>query len=416
MRICHVAPELLPVPPIKGGAIERWVRDAAVRLAGRGHEVHVISRDRGDGAVTDTIDGVNYHYVAIPRWLDHGRAAALFRGAWYYLAVRRVLSRLSPEIVHHHSRPAGLWLSHPAGSTSRLVISLHSMDYGWGFGYRAWDRRWFARGLGMAARVLCVSKFIERHTTERYPAVRDSVTTVYNGVDGNLFAPQDLKTPGPQDPKTAGPQDPKTAGPQDPKTSRPQDLRILYVGRVEARKGVKVLVDAFEQVISKRSSNARLRIVGPHSYWDAQPSGYYAEIKARCDANDRIELRGPTYVDTELAEIYRDAAVSVVPSTFPEALGLTSIEAQASGTPVVVSDAGGLPETVAPGVSGLVFANGNVEQLGDAVLGLLNAEPRRAAMAVAARQWAMQTFSWETIASELEAAYTAALQAPRAAA
>ena len=49
MRICHVAPELLPVPPTRGGAIERWIRDAAVRLAARGHEVHVISRDHGDG-------------------------------------------------------------------------------------------------------------------------------------------------------------------------------------------------------------------------------------------------------------------------------------------------------------------------------------------------------------------------------
>ena len=34
MRICHVAPELLPVPPTTGGAIERWIRDAAVRLHG----------------------------------------------------------------------------------------------------------------------------------------------------------------------------------------------------------------------------------------------------------------------------------------------------------------------------------------------------------------------------------------------
>ena len=33
MKICHVAPELLPVPPTKGGAIERWIRDAATRLA-----------------------------------------------------------------------------------------------------------------------------------------------------------------------------------------------------------------------------------------------------------------------------------------------------------------------------------------------------------------------------------------------
>ena len=395
MKICHVAPELLPVPPIKGGAIERWVRDAAVRLARRGHEVHVISRDRGDAAVTDTIDGVTYHYIAIPAWLDQGRAAALFRGVWYYLAVRRVLARLVPEIVHHHSRPSGLWLSHPSGSRSRLLISLHSMDYGWGFGYRGWDRRLFARGLSMTSRVLCVSKFIERHTAERYPGVRASLTTIYNGVDGDLFQPR--------------------VGNRESGAGRLAPT-ILYVGRVETRKGVKVLVDAFEQVVSKRAPTARLRIVGPHSYWDAQPSGYYAEIKARCVANDRIELRGPTYIDSELAEVYRDAVVSVVPSTFPEALGLTSIEAQASGTPVIVSDSGGLPETVAPGESGLVFASGNVQQLGDAVLSLLESEPRRAAMATAARRWAIQRFSWETIAAELEAAYTAALRAPGAAA
>ena len=388
MRICHVAPELLPVPPSKGGAIERWIRDAAVRLTARGHEVHVISRGRGDAATKDTIDGVQYHYLTIPAWLDRGRAAALFRGLWYYLAVRRVLARLSVDVVHHHSRPAGLWLSHPAASRARLIISLHSMDYGWGFGYRAWDRRLFARGLSMASRVLCVSHFIERHTVERYPGVRASVTTVYNGVDCELFKPQATS----------------------PKPPSPQAPVVLYVGRVEARKGVQVLVDAFEQRISPRMPQARLRIVGPHSYWDAQPSGYYAAIKARCDANDRIELRGPTYVDAELADVYRDAAVSVVPSTFPEALGLTSIEAQASGTPVVVSDAGGLPETVSPGVSGLVFENGNADQLADAVLSLLESAPRRAAMADAARHWAMQKFSWDTIAAELERVYADVVQ------
>jgi len=384
MRICHVAPELLPVPPIKGGAIERWIRDAADRLAARGHELHVVSRDRGDGVVEDAIGGVRYHYVTIPAWLDRGRAAALFRGLWYYLAVRRVLSRLSLDVVHHHSRPAGLWLSRPRGSRARLIISLHSMDYGWGFGYRAWDRRLFARGLATASRVLCVSQFIERHTVERYPEVRASVTTLYNGVDCELFHPATT-------------------------SANPAAQVVLYVGRVEARKGVKVLVDAFEQFISKRAPEASLRIVGPHSYWDAQPSGYYAALKARCDLNPRIELRGPTYNDQELAQVYRDATVSVVPSTFPEALGLTSLEAQASGTPVVVSDTGGLPETVSPGHSGLVFANGSVEQLATAVLDLLESEPRRAVMAVAARRWALQKFSWDTIASELERVYEHAL-------
>jgi spore coat protein SA len=388
MRICHVAPELLPVPPTKGGAIERWIRDAAGRLAGRGHEVHVIARDHGDGVASQVIDGVRYHFVRIPPAIDRGRLAGLLRGLWYYLHVRGLLTRIAPEIVHHHSRPAGLWLSAPPRLAARYIISLHSMDYGWGFGHRAWDRRFFRRGLALASRVLCVSNFIARHTVERFPGVRRAVTTVYNGVDGKVFTPA---------------------------AEGGLPLRattILYVGRIEERKGVKLLVDAFEGSISRRDPDARLLLVGPHSYWDAQPSGYYRTLADRCAANPRIELRGPTYHDDELSELYRHATVSVVPSVFPEALGLTSLEAQASGVPVVVSDSGGLPETVSAGESGIVFATGNAEQLADAVVSLLHAEPRRRSMAAAARVWVMSRFSWDVIAEQLERVYAESLAEP----
>lgn len=376
MKICHVAPELLPVPPTKGGAIERWIRDAAVRLVRRGHEVHVISRDHGDGASSMTEAGVHYHFVSIPPRLDSGVAAAVARGLWYYARVRTVLLSLQPDIVHHHSRPAGLWFCRGIG---RSVISMHSMDYGWGFGYRGWDRPLFTRGLQAASRVFCVSDFIRRHTVERYPSIAAKAVTVYNGVDGDRFTPRE-------------------SGLQETET-------VLYVGRVEERKGVHVLLDAFERVISPRRPQARLRIVGPSSYWKRGDNGYYDTLEKRCAANARIDLHGPTYDDAELAERYRSGDVSVVPSTFPEALGLTSLEAQASGVPVVVSDSGGLPETVAAGRSGFVFANGNSEQLGELVVDLLGNVARRQSMGVAAREWAMTTFSWDVIAARLEAEY-----------
>jgi glycosyltransferase involved in cell wall biosynthesis len=313
-------------------------------------------------------------------------AAVMFRGPWYYAAVRRALSRIAPDVVHHHSRPAGLWISAARSTAGRHVISLHSMEYGWAFGYGGWDRRLFHRGLAAADRVVCVSRFICRHVVERYPELSDRTLTVYNGVDGATFCP-------------------------GPHASAAAPPTILYVGRVEERKGVHVLLDAFERHISPRLPDARLRIVGPHSYWNAQPSPYFTDVAARCARHPRIELRGPTYVDDELARLYRDAAVSVVPSVFPEALGLTSIEAQASGVPVVVSNAGGLPETVSPGESGLVCERGNHKELADAVLELLTDEPRRHAMATAARAWAMARFSWDVIAAQLEDVYETVLAA-----
>ena len=383
MRICHVAPELLPVPPTKGGAIERWIRDAAGRLAGRGHELHVISRDHGDGATSMSQGGVNYHFVNIPPRLDSGLPAAVARGLLYYTRVRSIVSTVKPDVVHHHSRPAGLWL---CGGPWRSVISLHSMEYGWGFGYRGWDRPLFTRGLQAASRVLCVSDFIRQHTVERYPSIATMATTVYNGVDADTFTPREQ--------------------------GRDGQPTVLYVGRVEERKGVHVLLDAFERLISPRVPDARLRIVGPASYWKRGDNGYYDTLSKRCTANPRIDLRGPTYDDVELSEIYRSATVAVVPSTFPEALGLTSLEAQASGVPVVVSDAGGLPETVSPGRSGFVFANRNAEQLGELVVDILGNQARRRSMSLAAREWAAATFSWDVIAARLESEYGGVLSAP----
>ena len=393
MKICHVAPELLPVPPTKGGAIERWIRDAATVLAARGHDVHVMSRDHGDDRASETIDGVRYHYVRVPPAIDRGLPAVMLRGLWHYEGARRVLAAIGPDIVHHHSRPAGLWLSKGGAPTARHVISLHSMEYGWAFGYAGWDRRVFNWGFDAATRVLGVSNFIRAHAEERYPRIRSKSRTVYNGVDGKLFRPEG-------DPAFAK----ATAG-------KPDDYPILYVGRVEERKGVHVLVDAFEQVISKQRPNARLRIVGPHSYWDAKLSPYYQALVDRCRNNPRIELLGPTYDDQALAAIYRESACTVVPSVFPEALGLTALEAQASGVPVVVSNAGGLPETVSAGKSGLVFDNGNANQLAEAVLSIIGNPDRRRSMGTAARAWVMATFSWDVIASELERTYVEAMAA-----
>lgn len=379
-----MAPELLPVPPDKGGAIERWIRDAARLLARRGHDVHVVSRDHGDGARERQIDGVTYHFVRIPAALDRGQPAVIARGAWYFNRAAAVVARLAPQIVHHHSRPASVYALRRRAPRARHVLSLHSMRYGWSCVYAGADRSIFRAAFRACARVLPVSDFIKRHALEHYPELEGKIATLYNGVDGCLFRP-----------RASG--DPVAA-------AHAGDRAILYVGRVEERKGVNVLLDAFERMRAG-GGTARLRIVGPHSYWSPSPSSFYASFAERCRLLGGVELCDPTYVDEELAAIYRSATVSVVPSVFPEALGLTSLEAQASGVPVIVSNAGGLPETVNPQESGLVVEHSNADALASAMLTLLGDPIRTREMGHRARAWAMDRFSWDRIASQLEAVY-----------
>src|SRR5207302_4105673 len=101
------------------------------------------------------------------------------------------------------------------------------MQYGWSFGYTAFDRVLFRPAFRACARALCVSDFIRQHAVAAFPELGTKATTLYNGVDGETFHP------------AAGGRVP--AGPPT----------ILYVGRVEHRKGVHVLLDAFEGTIRR---------------------------------------------------------------------------------------------------------------------------------------------------------------------
>jgi len=127
--------------------------------------------------------------------------------------------------------------------------------------------------------------------------------------------------------------------------------------------------------------------------------------------------------EAELPLLYRRARVFVLPSvertiygrTVPisELLGLTLLEAMASGTPVVASRVGGVPEIVEDGVTGFLVPPGDVEALRDRLAYLL-AHPRQAArLGAAAREHVLARFTWQACAERCLAAY-ADLLAPAA--
>jgi glycosyltransferase involved in cell wall biosynthesis len=113
--------------------------------------------------------------------------------------------------------------------------------------------------------------------------------------------------------------------------------------------------------------------------------------------------------------LYRRAAVVVLPSVqvtcygkrvgISELLGLTVLEAMASGTPVVCSRIGGLPEVVEDGETGFLVTPGDVDELHDRLATLLADRSLAARMGRAARDAALSRFTWQACAARCLAAY-----------
>ncbi|HKV26032.1 MAG TPA: glycosyltransferase [Candidatus Acidoferrum sp.] len=117
------------------------------------------------------------------------------------------------------------------------------------------------------------------------------------------------------------------------------------------------------------------------------------------------------YVNEEQYQsiIYSAADIFVIPS-LQEAFGQTALESMACGTPVVGSDAGGIPELVRDGVTGLLFPAGDPRALAEALGRLIESEGLRAAMGAEARRMAMREYSIEIQARRYSELYARMLE------
>lgn len=164
------------------------------------------------------------------------------------------------------------------------------------------------------------------------------------------------------------------ASPAVPKVADPDDrdpFTIGFAGRWTPEKGVDVLVEAFARVVLEEP-RTRLLLLGDGD----ERRGIEARVAA-LGLEERVESPG-WLPRTEAEDRLRGVAVQAVPSLWEEPFGLVAAEALMRGTPVVVSDTGGLSEVVEQGRSGWTVPPGDVEALAGALLGVL-ADPEGAA-------------------------------------
>ncbi len=169
---------------------------------------------------------------------------------------------------------------------------------------------------------------------------------------------------------------------------------IVYLGRIKAYKRVDVIIRAMH-AIRQRISGARLVIIGSG---DGLPA--LRKLTDTLSLSEGIVKFAGFVSEEEKVEYLRKAWVAV--NTSPkEGWGIVGMEAQACGTPVVVSDAPGLRESVIDGETGYLFQFGDVVELADKVSQLLESPEKRAQMGSTAARWA-EKFTWDKAAEDTD--------------
>jgi phosphatidyl-myo-inositol alpha-mannosyltransferase len=191
------------------------------------------------------------------------------------------------------------------------------------------------------------------------------------------------------------------APPTGPKP-RSDELRVLFVGRPEERKGLPVLLQAFEGLIEHVP--ARLTVIGSTDE-DVEPYLADPASEARIDALGSVS--GP-----ELWRHLHESDVLCAPSLAGESFGMVLTEAFAAGTPVIASAIAGYSDVVTEGADGLLVPPADPQRLAEE-LQLLYVQPRRReALGRAARESAKR-YAWPRVAAQVEEVYEEVQRTPQ---
>ncbi len=181
----------------------------------------------------------------------------------------------------------------------------------------------------------------------------------------------------------------------------PGRLEVLFVGRADERKGLPVLLRAFEALAEHVPT--RLVAVGVTTEEIARHLPDPAIL-------ERIDARGGVNQE-RLWQAYREADVLCAPSLSGESFGMVLTEAFASGTPVLASAIAGYSDVVSDGSDGMLIPPGDPQRLAEELQRLYHDPARVARMGSEARESA-ERYSWSRIAGRIECIYERALAVP----
>lgn len=369
MHMALICTEKLPVPAVRGGAIQTYI-DGVLPFLKAHHSITVVGRT--DPSLPDRQWAGGVRYVRIPA--DAG-ADSYADGVAAFLAGERW------DVVECFNRPAFVERFACAAPGARLVLSMHNEM----FQPERLPTQKAQRILDRVDAVVTISDFIGQGIARLYPEAAPKLRTIRSGVDLQRFNP----APHPAE---------QVLRARYGLGERPV---ILSVGRLSAKKGIHLVLEAMEWV-RLTHPDAVLLQVGSRWYGRDDEDEYVRSVKRQADRlGDAVRLTG--YVPyAEMDGFFALADLFVCASQWEEPLARVHYEAMAAGLPLISTDRGGNAEVVEDGVNGfLVRPHDRAECFAAAMQSLLDNPGLRRRMGERGRFMAEANFNWERVAREL---------------
>ena len=356
------------------GGVTEHVHHTARELRERGHDVTIVTSRFRQGEAENAPGVVRIGYnLMIP-----------FNGAFVDLAVglrlkaqlRSLMRAYAFDLVHIHAPivPTLPLLALEAAECTR-VGTFHTT--GGPSRLLEWTRGWLDPIVSRLDSRIAVSDTAREFAARYFPG---EYRVIPNGVDVVRFHPAAAPIEAFRDPRYDN---------------------LLFVGRLDPRKGVQLLLDCMPEVVERTSGRARLLLVGD-SYLRLK---YQASVPHSMRRHIHFLGHVPSH---ELPRWYATGDVFVSPATGNESFGIVLLEAMASGCPVVASDIPGYRSVVQPDVNGVMFTPGSSESLADALVKLVNDPERRQLLSQRGRTRALE-FAWPRVTDQIEAVYREAI-------
>lgn len=376
-KIAVVTPGSFIIPSGRSSSVERVIE-----------KIVPLASDRLD----ITVFGKRGEHVNVREKIGDVPCIRVAEGTTYYPSILSHLKSWQPEAVDVHNRPALAYLIKRNLPGVKVILSLHSTTF---IKSRNPSGSLMLSKLRVLDGIVVNSDYLRREVQCRYPGLSLPMHVNHLGASPEDFMPR--WTPVGEGLRRARMMEYGWNGRKI----------VLFVGRLIPEKGVHVLLKTVPHVV-RTHPDVLFVIVGSAYYSRTGETRYVRHLKELASAWPEHVVFQPYTPYPRVADWFNLADVVAVPSGQEEAFGLVNVEAMASGIPVIASDAGGIPEVVEHGHSGLLIPSEHLDgRLADGIIMLLNEEKLRRKMGMAGTEAIRSRFRWQHTADRFVALFSA---------